>query len=383
MSQDRFLESSDPSPEDISVPDVVDFESSSADRPVPEIDLGGEAAPVPPKSDKPLGPRRLALLREQMAQHAKELEEHQSDDPEHVDEDLAQKQQRMAYLASRAALSSDEDREVAEQAMAAGSSDVSESASSEPTEGEATDHAVVVGGGSEQSSAEDHVSYAASSAVWEPDSSEPGYTPVDAIGGDDSEPAPRFRRRDLRGSGDQTVDSYEGDEVSGDGLGEVEGSEFADQDDLTVSDHHDKSSGVAISSVSSVGWAPNSEGATVPAEDETTVLAPTTDGKSAATAENSGTWALATAATGSESDSVADSVGQDDPDELAAGSDTRVSAAEIEDEPGEPVPAVEAQGLDLLPPEDYRQSSRLKMILTILAAVIIPAAIVIVLMMVL
>lgn len=115
MSQDRFLESGEPSPDDIQVPDLNDLDTRGLDLPAPEIDLGGGEVET---SDKPLGPRRLALLREQMEQHARELAEKQSDDPEHVDEDLAQKQRRMAELSSRAARSSDEDRQTAERAMA-------------------------------------------------------------------------------------------------------------------------------------------------------------------------------------------------------------------------------------------------------------------------
>lgn len=115
MSQDRFLENDDPSPEDIRVPDVVDFESRGLDLPAPEIDLGGDSVEA---TGKPLGPRRLALLREQMAEHQKQVEEQQTSDPEYVDEELAQQQRRIANLASRAAMSSDEDRQSAERALA-------------------------------------------------------------------------------------------------------------------------------------------------------------------------------------------------------------------------------------------------------------------------
>ena len=53
-----------------------------------------------------------------MAEHQKEIAEKSSDDPSRVDPELAQKQRRMAELASRAAIASDEDRQLAEDAIA-------------------------------------------------------------------------------------------------------------------------------------------------------------------------------------------------------------------------------------------------------------------------
>ncbi|NHU84193.1 hypothetical protein GWK18_01010 [Kocuria sp. JC486] len=124
MSQDRYPEPDGTSPVNADVPDeIVNIPSGDAealDLPAPEIDLGGTPSEA---ADKPLGPRRLALLREQMEQHQKELEQNQSDDPEHVDPDLAMKQRRMAELASRAALASEEDRATAERASASRTSD--------------------------------------------------------------------------------------------------------------------------------------------------------------------------------------------------------------------------------------------------------------------
>lgn len=121
MSQDRYLDPDGASAGNADAPEeIVNIPSGDAealDLPAPEIDLGGAPSTA---ADKPLGPRRLALLREQMEQHQKELAQNQSDDPEHVDPDLAMKQRRMAELASRAALASEEDRAAAERASAAG-----------------------------------------------------------------------------------------------------------------------------------------------------------------------------------------------------------------------------------------------------------------------
>lgn len=115
MSDDRFAQSSDAAPDDVSIPDPDDPQSAGLAPPAPVIDLGG--APSTGAS-RPLGPRRLALLQEQMAEHQKEIAEKSSDDPSRVDPELAQKQRRMAELASRAAIASDEDRQLAEDAIA-------------------------------------------------------------------------------------------------------------------------------------------------------------------------------------------------------------------------------------------------------------------------
>lgn len=115
MSDDRFAESNDVSPSDISLPGPHDPADVALDPPAPIIDLGGEAMGRP---DRPLGPRRLALLQEQMARHQREIAEAQPGDPTRVDPELAQKQRRMAELASRAAVSSPEDRQLAEDAIA-------------------------------------------------------------------------------------------------------------------------------------------------------------------------------------------------------------------------------------------------------------------------
>lgn len=259
MSQDRFLENGEPSPGDISVPDVVNFESNALDLPAPEIDLGGDASGT--DADKPLGPRRLALLREQMEQHVKEVAEKQSDDPEYVDQELAQQQVRMATLASRAALSSDEDRMAAERAMA--------------------------------------------EASEAPDDAQPMTSSI---------PSDQVRRRDLRG--DPPADVAE-----------------AEHEPATAPD---------------VETDPAADLEPEPAADVETEPA-----------------------THAEPDSIGES-------ESAPPSGAATSPTEAE--PAQPVSALDAQGLELMDPEDYRQSSHLKTIMLVLAAVVLLAVAVIVLL---
>ena len=115
MSDGRFAQDSDAAPDDITIPDPTDPDQQGLNPPAPIIDLGGDIAVGP---SRPLGPRRLALLREQMAEHQQEIERSGAEDPAHVDPVLAQKQRRMAELASRAAISSEEDRQLADEAIA-------------------------------------------------------------------------------------------------------------------------------------------------------------------------------------------------------------------------------------------------------------------------
>lgn len=115
MSDGRFAQDSDAAPDDVTIPDPTDPAQQGLNPPAPIIDLGGDIAVGP---SRPLGPRRLALLREQMAEHQQEIERSGAEDPAHVDPVLAQKQRRMAELASRAAISSEEDRQLADDAIA-------------------------------------------------------------------------------------------------------------------------------------------------------------------------------------------------------------------------------------------------------------------------
>ncbi|MEX5247530.1 UNVERIFIED_CONTAM: hypothetical protein RF649_03540 [Kocuria sp. CPCC 205295] len=115
MSDGRFAQDSDAAPDDVTIPDPTDPDQQGLNPPAPIIDLDGDIAVGP---SRPLGPRRLALLREQMAEHQQEIERSGTEDPAHVDPVLAKKQRRMAELASRAAISSEEDRRLADEAIA-------------------------------------------------------------------------------------------------------------------------------------------------------------------------------------------------------------------------------------------------------------------------
>ncbi|MBD2761263.1 hypothetical protein IEE92_01605 [Kocuria sp. cx-116] len=84
--------------------------------PAPVIELDGaiETAPV-----KPLGPRRLARLQREMAEHAQEIHQAEQSNAGQVDEDLLLKQQRFAELALRAAAANEQDRQDAQAALKA------------------------------------------------------------------------------------------------------------------------------------------------------------------------------------------------------------------------------------------------------------------------
>ena len=84
--------------------------------PAPVIDLDGptETGPL-----RPLGPRRLARLQREMAEHAQEIHEAEQSNAGAVDHDLLLKQQRFAELALRAAAANEQDRKDAQFALRA------------------------------------------------------------------------------------------------------------------------------------------------------------------------------------------------------------------------------------------------------------------------
>lgn len=82
--------------------------------PMIELDTPVDAEPV-----KPLGPRRLARLQRQMAEHVREIQEAEQHGTGEVDPDLLIKQQRLAELALRAAAANQEDRQAAANAIQA------------------------------------------------------------------------------------------------------------------------------------------------------------------------------------------------------------------------------------------------------------------------
>ena len=85
--------------------------------PAPMIELD-----TPPQENavKPLGPRRLARLQREMAEHARQLQETTAQNGgEQVDDALLAKQHRLAELALRAAAANEQDRRDADRAAAA------------------------------------------------------------------------------------------------------------------------------------------------------------------------------------------------------------------------------------------------------------------------
>ena len=99
-------------------PATGEHERLSPPAPMIELDTPEQTQPV-----KPLGPRRLARLQREMAEHAQRIQESEvqagGDD---VDEALLATQHRLADLALRAAAANDRDRQDAERALAADAS---------------------------------------------------------------------------------------------------------------------------------------------------------------------------------------------------------------------------------------------------------------------
>lgn len=93
--------------------------------------------PVESGSVKPLGPRRLARLQREMAAHAKEIQEAEQANAGEVDQDLLLKQQRFAELALRAAAANEQDRKDAEAALRA--ADTEAGADAEPQTSQAAE----------------------------------------------------------------------------------------------------------------------------------------------------------------------------------------------------------------------------------------------------
>ena len=84
--------------------------------PAPMIELD---TPVSSKAVKPLGPRRLARLQREMAEHAREIQDaERANRGTGVDDALLAKQQRLADLAVRAAAANERDRHDAQRALA-------------------------------------------------------------------------------------------------------------------------------------------------------------------------------------------------------------------------------------------------------------------------
>ncbi|NDO77575.1 hypothetical protein GKZ75_04860 [Kocuria indica] len=81
--------------------------------PVIELDTPQHTGAV-----KPLGPRRLARLQREMAEHARQIQESERTGGGEVDDALLATQRRLADLAMRAAAANEQDRQAAERAAA-------------------------------------------------------------------------------------------------------------------------------------------------------------------------------------------------------------------------------------------------------------------------
>ncbi|WP_055083899.1 hypothetical protein [Kocuria salsicia] len=111
--------------------------------PAPMIELD---SPVSSEPVKPLGPRRLARLQREMAEHAREIQDaERANRSTGVDDALLAKQQRLADLAVRAAAANQQDRDAAQRALAQSGDAGSPEASGSEASGAAAPGAVVPG----------------------------------------------------------------------------------------------------------------------------------------------------------------------------------------------------------------------------------------------
>lgn len=156
MSEPRSEKDSSPNPGDAPGPDstgepsLETFQEESGSTvaswtsevpqmsgPAPVIELDGptDTGPV-----KPLGPRRLARLQREMAEHAQEIHQAEQSNTGEVDQDLLLKQQRFAELALRAAAANEQDRKDAQAALQARDTEQDDGAGTDPnpTAGEET-----------------------------------------------------------------------------------------------------------------------------------------------------------------------------------------------------------------------------------------------------
>lgn len=96
-------------------PATGEHERISPPAPMIELDTPSQGQPV-----KPLGPRRLARLQREMAEHAQQVQEaERRTGGAEVDDALLATQRRLAELAVRAAAANEQDRKDADRAVAA------------------------------------------------------------------------------------------------------------------------------------------------------------------------------------------------------------------------------------------------------------------------
>ncbi|MCT1616398.1 hypothetical protein [Kocuria marina] len=107
--------------------------------PVIELDTPQHTGAV-----KPLGPRRLARLQREMAEHARQIQESERTGGGEVDDALLATQRRLADLAMRAAAANEQDRQAAE--LAAAAEPASTAPGNEPSGSSAAGQAPAAGG---------------------------------------------------------------------------------------------------------------------------------------------------------------------------------------------------------------------------------------------
>ena len=137
--------------------------------PVIELDTPQHTGPV-----KPLGPRRLARLQREMAEHARQVQESERTGGGEVDDALLATQRRLADLAMRAAAANEQDRQAAE--LAAAAEPASTAPGNEPSGSSAAGQAPAEGG-------------SAGEAPAAPGTGHPAVNPPEPVG---EEPEPEY-----------------------------------------------------------------------------------------------------------------------------------------------------------------------------------------------
>ena len=137
--------------------------------PVIELDTPQHTGAV-----KPLGPRRLARLQREMAEHARQIQESERTGGGEVDDALLATQRRLADLAMRAAAANEQDRQAAE--LAAAAEPASTAPGNEPSGSSAAGQAPAEGG-------------SAGEAPAAPGTGHPAVNPPEPVG---EEPEPEY-----------------------------------------------------------------------------------------------------------------------------------------------------------------------------------------------
>lgn len=361
MSDGRFAQDSDAAPDDVTIPDPTDPAQQGLNRPAPIIDLGGDVEPGP---SRPLGPRRLALLREQMAKHQQEIERSGTDDPTHVDPELAQKQRRIAELASRAAISSEEDRRLADEAIAQTQSirpitdeylaSLDEQDTAVTQQGvssleEAPDEASEQTQPPEQDTEADPSDSAIEQTPW----SQPvPVVPMPSEQEDDQPLADSVSEADsVTEAAEGRSGDHPGEEPEGASVGDAAQGQSADNDEDPVE---------AQPAAEPVEEQPHDDGEQAPEPAGSDDSVGQID-SAQPIEEHASSLESAEAADAEETEETSTEASAAQPD----------AAAETEQAPSEPVRAVNAQGLQLMDPKDYRTPSDWRTPVLTIAAILV------------